>query len=238
MSRFTIDDFLADTVQQDRNEGLFEFESERILEVNVTSDIWMKHGAMIAYRGDIRFERERVFERGLVKTLKKTFTGEGAKLTRARGRGKLYLADKGKKITILNLLDEAIFINGNDILAFEPSLDWDIKLLRRVMAIAAGGLFNVRLEGRGMVALSTHFEPLTLIVTPDSPVYTDPQATVAWSAGLSPEFKTDVQLKTFFGRGSGESVQMKFAGNGFVVVQPFEESALQHSGGAGGVDVG
>ncbi|MBX3322061.1 MAG: AIM24 family protein [Phycisphaeraceae bacterium] len=232
MSRYSIDDFLADTVQRDLDQGLFELERERILEVNLADMVWMKHGAMIAYRGDIRFEREGIFQRGLAKTLKKTFTGEGARLTKATGRGKLYLADQGKKVTILNLERDAIFINGNDILAFEASLDWDIKLLRKVMAIAAGGLFNVRLEGTGMVALTTHFEPLTLLVEPGSPVFTDPQATVAWSGNLSPEFKTDIQLKTFFGRGSGESVQMRFEGSGFVVVQPFEESLLQSQAGA------
>ena len=48
-------------------------------------------------------------------------------------------------------------------------------------------------------------------------------ATIAWSGNLTPEFKTDVSLKTFFGRGSGESLQMQFRGNGFVVVQPYEE---------------
>ncbi|AUZ39075.1 AIM24 family protein, partial [Bacillus sp. MBGLi79] len=71
--------------------------------------------------------------------------------------------------------------------------------------------------------ITSHYEPLTLIVTPESPVYTDPNATVAWSGSLQPEFVTDVSFKTFIGRGSGESIQMKFSGNGFVVVQPFEE---------------
>jgi uncharacterized protein (AIM24 family) len=61
------------------------------------------------------------------------------------------------------------------------------------------------------------------MVEPGNPVYTDPNATVAWSGELQPEFVTDVSLKSFFGRGSGESVQMKFEGQGFVVVQPFEE---------------
>jgi uncharacterized protein (AIM24 family) len=36
-----------------------------------------------------------------------------------------------------------------------------------------------------------------------------------------------VSLKTFLGRGSGESIQMKFQGQGFVVVQPFEEIYFQ-----------
>jgi uncharacterized protein (AIM24 family) len=30
-----------------------------------------------------------------------------------------------------------------------------------------------------------------------------------------------------FGRGSGESVQLKFAGTGWVVVQPYEEVVFQ-----------
>ena len=64
-------------------------------------------------------------------------------------------------------------------------------------------------------------------MTPDNPIMTDPNATVAWSGSLTPEFKTDIQLKSLFGRGSGESFQMQFAGEGFVVVQPFEERPLQ-----------
>ena len=33
-----------------------------------------------------------------------------------------------------------------------------------------------------------------------------------------------------FGRGSGESIQMKFDGDGFVVVQPYEEITFQGKG--------
>jgi len=91
----------------------------------------------------------------------------------------------------------------------------------------AGGLFNVRLEGNGLIAITTHYDPMTLRVTPDSPVITDPNATVAWSGSLSPEFKTDISFKTFLGRGSGESIQMKFEGDGFVVIQPCEEVYFQ-----------
>ena len=47
------------------------------------------------------------------------------------------------------------------------------------------------------------------------------------SGNLTPEFKKDISLKTFFGRGSGESIQMQFQGDGFVVVQPYEEVYFQ-----------
>ncbi len=162
-------------------------------------------------------------EHGLGTAFKKAFTGEGAALMKVDGRGKLYLADAGKKIMILNLQNESIYVNGNDLLAFEPSIKWDIKLMKRITGIMAGGLFNVRCEGTGMIAITTHHEPLALRVRPGQPVITDPNATVAWSGSLQPDFQTDISLKTFFGRGSGESIQMRFEGDGFVVVQPYEE---------------
>ena len=235
MARYSISEFVQRTAQQDRGQGLFEMESERVLEVNLANAmIWTKTGSMVAYLGQIKFTREGMLEHGLGNMLKKAFTGEGARLTKAEGAGKLYLADQGKKITILELANESIFVNGNDVLAFEPSLKFNITMMRKIAAMVSGGLFNVRFEGAGMLAITTHYEPITLRVMPGKPVFTDPNATIAWSGTLTPEFKTDVSLKTFLGRGSGESFQMMFNGDGFVVVQPYEEVAMAAgSSGAG-----
>jgi uncharacterized protein (AIM24 family) len=234
MSRYSLDEFVAATTQKDRNEGLFELESSRLLEVNLNGMIWTKKGSMVAYVGNIKFEREGILEQGLGKLLKKALTGEGAQLTKATGQGKLYLADEGKSIQILRLAGESIFVNGNDLLAFEPGIQWDIRMMKQMSAMFAGGLFNVRLEGQGLIAITSHFEPLTLLVKPGMPVRTDPNATIAWSGSLTPAIKTDLQLKTFFGRGSGESFQMEFNGEGFVVVQPYEEVVFQQGNNAGG----
>lgn len=223
MSRYSVNEFINQTKQQDKGEGLFELETPRMLEVNLSGQVWAKSGAMVSYRGNIKFEREGVLEHGIGKMFKKALTGEGTSLMKANGTGKLYLADQGKKISILNLQGESIYVNGNDLLAFEPSISWDIKLMKRIAGMMSGGLFNVRLEGSGMIAITSHYEPLTLLVTPDQPVYTDPNATVAWSGNLQPDFVTDISFKTLLGRGSGESIQMKFSGEGFVVVQPYEE---------------
>ncbi|MGB7157444.1 MAG: AIM24 family protein [Tepidisphaeraceae bacterium] len=234
MARYTIREFVERTAQQERGQGLFEMESDRVLEVNVNNQpIWTKTGSMVAYLGQIKFTREGMMEHGLGTLLKKAFTGEGARLTKAEGAGKLYLADQGKKITVLQLENEAIFVNGNDVLAFEPSLRFNITMMRKIAAMVSGGLFNVRFEGSGMLAITTHYDPITLRVSPGKPVYTDPNATIAWSGTLQPEFKTDVSLKTFFGRGSGESFQMMFNGDGFVVVQPYEEIALAANASGG-----
>jgi uncharacterized protein (AIM24 family) len=229
MARYSIDEFIDSTGQRDLGEGTFELERDRMLEVNLDGMVWSKMGAMVAYRGDIKFTREGVLEHGIGKMLKKAVTGEGVRLTKAEGSGKLYLADSGKKISIINLEDQSIFVNGNDLLAFEESINWDIKMLKKVAGLLSGGLFNVKLEGTGMVAITTHYDPLTLSVTPENPVFTDPNATVAWSGNLLPDLKTDVSFKTFVGRSSGESLQMAFKGDGFVVIQPYEEVYFQQT---------
>ncbi|MFG0253889.1 MAG: AIM24 family protein, partial [Rhodopirellula sp. JB053] len=222
-NRFSLEAFLDKTRDRDLGQGLFELESDRMLDINLNGEVWTKMGAMVAYTGDVRFEREGILSRGVGNLLKKAVSGEGTSLTKVSGRGSVFCADSGKKITILNLENQAICVNGNDLLAFETSLTYNIKMMKRMTAMLAGGLFNVRLEGSGMVAITSHYDPVTLIVSPEQPVVTDPNATVLWSGNIEPELKTDLQFKTFLGRGSGESVQLLFRGHGFVVVQPYEE---------------
>jgi uncharacterized protein (AIM24 family) len=226
-NRYSLEAFVNKTLDRDLQQGLFELESERMLDINLNGEVWIKMGAMVAYTGQVKFVREGLMDQGLGNLLKKAVSGEGTRLTKAIGNGSVFCADAGKKITIIQLRNEAINVNGNDILAFEMTLKSEIKMMRRISSMLAGGLFNVRLEGTGLVAITTHYDPLTLPVTPNSPVTTDPNATVMWSGNLQPELKTDIQWKTLLGRGSGESLQMEFRGNGFVVVQPFEEIYLQ-----------
>jgi len=198
-----------------------------MLEVNLNGSVWTKMGSMVAYRGQVKFKREGMLSQGMGNLLKKAISGEGVKLAKAEGQGVVYLADEGKKVLIIDLQDEALIVNGNDVLAFKESITNEIKMMKKLTAMMSGGLFNVKLSGSGMVAITSHYEPVTLMVTPDNPVTTDPNATIAWSANLEPSFKTDVSLKTFIGRGNGESVQMEFRGEGFVVVQPYEEVYYQ-----------
>lgn len=229
-NHFSIESFVKKTRDRDLNQGLFELDSERMLDINLNGEVWIKMGAMVAYTGQIKFVREKMLAQGIGSLLKKAVSGEGARLTKASGKGSVFCADTGKKITILQLQNESICVNGNDVLAFEMSLKNEIKMMRKISAMLSGGLFNIRLTGSGMVAITSHYDPMTLVVTPNEPVTTDPNATILWSGNLEPEFKTDIQLKTFFGRGSGESVQMEFRGDGFVVVQPFEEVYFQNQG--------
>ena len=184
MNRYTVEEFIEQTRQKDRKQGMFELETERLLELNLNGTMWTKMGSMVSYRGQVKFTREGILEQGIGNLFKKALSGEGSSLTKAEGQGVVYLADAGKKITILNLQGESLFVNGNDLLAFEPSINYEIKMMRKMSSMLAGGLFNIHLQGTGMVAFTSHYDPITLLVTPDNPVITDPNATVAWSGGL------------------------------------------------------
>lgn len=223
-SKYSVQAFLDKTAEKMVGEEVFELENDYLLDVNLNGKVWAKLGAMVAYTGEIKFKKQSSLEGGLNKFLMKKVSGETSRLMSAKGQGHVYLADKGKKITILNLEGKKLYVNGNDILAFEEHIDWDIKMMSGAGAMS-GGLFNIRLQGHGMIAITTHYTPITLAVTPDRPIYTDPNATVAWSDGLSIDYKTDINLGTLLGRGSGETFQMSFKGQGFVIIQPFEEVA-------------
>ena len=231
MSVRTLQEFLSSSKEKDVSADAFELESPHLLEVRVNGLVWAKAGSMVARKGGVKFTRQGMLEQGLGTLLKKTISGEGMQLMKVEGQGRVYLADAGKKITLLRLAGEAIFVNGNDVLALESGIDSKITMMRKVAGMLSGGLFNVRLSGHGIVAITSHYEPLTLPVNAQTgPVFTDPNATVAWSGGLSPEIITDISLGTLFGRGSGESIQLRFAGEGWVVVQPYEEVAFQAKG--------
>ena len=229
MSITSIQDFLQSSVQRDATHEAFELESAHLLEVRVNGRVWAKVGSMVAQTGEVTYTRQGLMEQGLGTLLKKAVSGEGMQLMKVEGQGRVYLADKGKKIKLLRLSGETFFANGNDVLAYQDGVQTEITMMRRMASMMAGGLFNIRLSGKGIVALTSHYEPLTLPVTrAGGPVYTDPNATVAWSGSLSPDITSNVTLGTLFGRGSGEAFRMKFQGEGWVVVQPYEEVAMQH----------
>jgi uncharacterized protein (AIM24 family) len=197
----------------------FELENSKLLDVEVEGSVMIKAGSMIAYDGDITFTGKSSAEGGLTGFVKEAVTSEGTPIMEAEGQGHVYVADQGKKVQPLQLdAGESITVNGNDVLAFENSVDYSIGTVGSVGGAQAGGLTNVFLEGPGNIAITTHGDPM--VVAP--PVKTDPQATVAWSSNLSPSISTNKMIE--IGQTSGESYQMAFDGReGFVVVQPFEE---------------
>ncbi|QLK27738.1 AIM24 family protein [Natrinema zhouii] len=202
----------------------FQLENGKLLDIALDGSVIAKAGSMIAYDGDISFEGKSSAEGGITGFLKEKATSEGTPVMEATGTGHLYLADQEKKIQILELdAGQSISVNGNDVLAFESSVNYEIRTIKSIAGFSAGGMTNVFLEGPGSVAITTHGEPLVL----RPPVRTDPSATVAWS-GTTPGSHVDRALSNMIGQSSDETYQLEFTGSeGFVVVQPYEEHTPQ-----------
>ncbi|MFB6150459.1 MAG: AIM24 family protein [Haloarculaceae archaeon] len=217
-----LEDFVSSNAPDEGRER-FELENSKLLDIDVEGEVMAKAGSMIAYDGNLSFTGKASAEGGVMGFIKESVTSEGTPIMKVEGQGHVYIADQGKKIQPLSLdAGESITVNGNDVLAFETSVDYSIGTVGSVGGAQAGGLTNVFLEGPGMAAITTHGDPM--VVAP--PIKTDPQATVAWSSNLSPSISSDRSIGDSIGQSSGETYQMSFDGQqGFVVVQPFEERA-------------
>ncbi len=197
------------------------------------AELQARLGAMVAYQGELRFERARA---GWRRIFKRALTPEGGRLMKVTGTGEVFLAHLAQQVYRVRLDDEEVTCNSRNVLAFESGIDWDIRRVRRGLAgKVAGGLFNTHLSGSGWVALVSDGQPV-LLRPSERPTFADPQSAIAWSGTLETSFNTDFQVRTFIGLGSGESVQMGFQGEGWVLVQPSEgnHGGGGSSGGGGG----
>jgi uncharacterized protein (AIM24 family) len=215
----------------------FALQNSRLLKVSLRDmTVQAKLGTMVAYQGDVKFEHAGTG--GMARLVKKVTTGEDVKFMKCAGSGELFLAEQAQEIHILKLEDDELMCNGANLLAFDDGIDWDIKRVEGAGGVLSGGLFNVSLKGSGYIALLSDGPPVLLDIG-EAPTYADPNAAITWSKGVRTRLKTDINVKTLIGRGSGETFQMEFEGTGWVLVQPSEgrvsTSPLGGGGGGGGL---
>jgi uncharacterized protein (AIM24 family) len=210
----------------------FVLENPWLLKATLSGgELQARLGSMVAYQGELRFERARAGGRRI---LKRALTPEGGRLMKVSGTGEVFLGHLAQQVYRVRLGDEEVTCNSRNLLAFESGIDWDIRRVPRgLVGKVAGGLFNTYLTGSGWLALVSEGQPV-LLRPSDAPTFADPQAAIAWSGSLETTFKKDVQARTFIGLGSGESVQMGFRGEGWVLVQPSEGHQAGGSSGDGG----
>ena len=228
---------LAQFREQESTES-FSLQNSKLLKVELNQvTIQAKLGSMVAYQGDVKFEHAG--SGGMGRMLKKAVTGEGQSLMKMTGSGEVFLADTAQDIHLIYLENDKITVNGPNLLAFDAGIDWDIERVQGASGMMGGGLFNTSLQGTGWVAILSDGPPVLLNVA-TAPTFADAQAAITWSSGVSTSMKTDVNLKTLIGKGSGESVQMAFGGEGWVLVQPSEGriAAAPAAGGGGGAASG
>ena len=222
--------------QETESQDSFSLQNSKLLKVELADvTIQAKLGSMVAYQGDVRFEHAG--SGGIGRMLKKAVTSEGTKLMKISGSGEVFLADLAQDVHLIKLENDKITANGANVLAFDAGIDWDIKKVEGGSSALAGGLFNMELVGTGWVALVSDGPPLLLRLDGQQ-TFADPQAAITWSSGVSTSVKTDVNIKTLTGRGSGETIQIGFSGNGWLLIQPSEGQVTGAAGGSSGSSQG
>jgi uncharacterized protein (AIM24 family) len=222
---------LAQFAEKEVSEA-FSLQNSKLLKVELSgATIQAKLGSMVAHQGQVSFEHAG--SGGMARFMKKAVTGEGTDLMKVSGTGEVFLADLAQDIQILKLDNEAITANGANVLAFEEGINWDIKKVEGASGMLGGGLFNMHLSGTGYVAIISDGPPMLLRIDGEQ-TFADPNAAITWSAGVTTSVKADVNMKTLIGRGSGETMQIAFGGQGWALIQPSEGQVTSGLAGGGG----
>ncbi|MGW7467830.1 AIM24 family protein [Streptomyces xantholiticus] len=185
----------------------------------VNGEMHARQGSMIAFRGNLQFERKG---QGIGGMLKRAVTGEGLPLMAVRGQGEAWFAHEAANCFIVDIEQgDALTINGRNVLCFDATLSYEIKTVKGA-GMTGGGLFNSVFTGYGKLGVICEGSPIVIPVSHQQPVFVDTDAVVGWSAQLHTSLHRSQSIGSMIRGGSGEAVQLKLEGEGFVIVRPSE----------------
>jgi uncharacterized protein (AIM24 family) len=226
------DIFKADNMAQPPTQAGMTLQHSKCVKYAVNGEMLARQGAMVAYRGNLMFE---VKSQGVGNFLKRAVTGEGVSLMAVRGQGEVWFAAAAADCFILELESgDALSINGRNVLCFDPSLQYNISMVKGA-GMFGGGLFNCVFNGQGRLAITCDGQPIIIPVSPQLPVLVDTDAVVGWSSSLQTTIQKSQSLKSMLRGGSGELFQLALSGQGFVIVQPSEGQPVPTQQSSGGL---
>src|SRR5215210_5514080 len=90
-------------------------------------------------------------------------TGQGLKLMTCKGQGEVFLAEDACDLHIVELNGQRLCINANNVLAFDATLQTEVKRIESA-GLPGGGMFHLEVGGHGTVVVMTHGQPVALPV--------------------------------------------------------------------------
>lgn len=209
---------------------MFNFRNHQELTCIAEGDghFFAKVGAMVAYTGSFTQEKVLLDTNDTKNVLKSVFnlaarklSGENIPIMKVSGNGSYYMASSAQHISIITLqLGQSIGVEGENLLAFTQGCKYGVRFMGSGV-ISQKGMFTSNLTATGdnaQVVITTSGNPIIL----ETPCVVDPDAVVCWT-GPDPQFKTDVNWKTFLGQTSGETYMLQFNSHGeTVIIQPCE----------------
>ncbi|MFF3552237.1 AIM24 family protein [Streptomyces tsukubensis] len=211
--------FSSESLAQPATAPGMTLQNAKSVKYTVNGEMHARQGSMIAFRGNLQFERK---SQGLGGMLKRAVTGEGLPLMVVSGQGEAWFAHEAANCFIVEIEQgDALTVNGRNVLCFDATLSYEIKTVKGA-GMTGGGLFNSVFTGYGKLAVMCEGTPIVIPVSHQQPVYADTDAVVGWSASLQTSLHRSQSVGSMIRGGSGEAVQLKLEGEGFVIVRPSE----------------
>lgn len=211
--------FASENMAQQATVPGMTLQNAKSIKYAVNGEMHARQGSMVAFRGNLQFERKG---QGIGGMLKRAVTGEGLALMAVRGQGEAWFAHEAQNCFIVDIdQGDALTINGRNVLCFDSSLSYEIKTVKGA-GMTGGGIFNSVFTGSGKLAVICEGNPIVIPVTAQQPVYVDTDAVVGWSTRLNTSLHRSQSIGSMIRGGSGEAVQLMLQGEGFVIVRPSE----------------
>ncbi len=165
------------------------------------------------------------------KAIKGAVTKEAAVKPKYKGKGILMLEPTYRHIILEDLAEwpTGIVLDDGMFLACESTVQQNVVMRSNLSSAVFGkeGLFNLKLEGNGIVALESYVprDELIEITLENDVLKVDGNFAVAWSGSL--EFTVEKSTKTLIGSGlSGEGLVNVYRGSGKVLLAPVNGQAM------------
>lgn len=215
--------FAKENMAEPATQAGMTLQNSKSIKYAVNGECLARQGAMVAYRGNLQFERK---SQGAGQFLKRAVTGEGLALMSVKGQGECWFALSAANCFILDFdqPSDTLTLNGRNVLCFDSTLSYDIKVVKGA-GMAGGGLFNSVFTGQGRLGVVCDGTPIVIPVSPGYPVFVDTDAVVGWSTQLQTGLHRSQSFGSMIRGGSGEVMQLRLDGEGFVVVRPSETGA-------------
>jgi uncharacterized protein (AIM24 family) len=211
--------FASKNMAQPATAAGMTLQNSKSVKYAVNGECLARQGAMIAFRGNLQFEKKG---QGVGNFIKRSVTGEGLALMAVRGQGEAWFAHEAANCFLVDFAPgDTLTVNGRNVLVFDASLSYDIQMVKGAGMIG-GGLFNCVFSGQGRLGLICEGDPIVIPVSAQAPVFVDTDAVVGWSAQLHTSLHRSQSIGSMLRGGSGEAVQLKLEGEGFVIVRPSE----------------
>lgn len=202
----------------------FRLLNDSMMQAEVDGLVWIRPISVAAHQGTLKFARDpELLNESLSLFLYKAFTGETSVFGVAQGRGKVYLANAAHRIFFVYLDNEVLNLQGAAVLAFEDGLEHKVQMIGNAAGLAVGGMYSLRLEGRGWVAFSSCGCPVSLPCSDVEPLTCLPIKALAWSGRAELKVQADVSRMNLMNRGVTDIMQTIFTGGGFVAIHGDEE---------------